>query len=88
MVMFSCYGHVGVLSFSALDLGGGILPLEDRARFSVDRSILRVGMVVHFSSGVSALVAAYAIGPRLGYRHEPMPPHNLTYTALGAAMCG
>ena len=26
------------------------------------------------------------LGKRLGYRHEPMPPHNLTYTALGAGL--
>lgn len=44
------------------------------------------GTVVHISSGVSALVAAILIGPRLGYLKEPLPPHNLTYTALGAAM--
>lgn len=44
------------------------------------------GTVVHISSGVSALVAALLIGKRLGYGREPMPPHNLTYTALGAAM--
>jgi ammonium transporter, Amt family len=44
------------------------------------------GTVVHVSSGVTALVAAYVIGPRLGHRQEPMPPHNLTYTALGASM--
>ncbi len=44
------------------------------------------GTVVHISSGVSALVAALLIGKRLGFGREPMPPHNLTYTALGAAM--
>lgn len=44
------------------------------------------GTVVHISSGVSALIAALLIGRRLGFGHEPMPPHNLTYTALGAAM--
>ena len=44
------------------------------------------GTVVHISSGVSALVAAILIGPRMGYPNEPMQPHNLTYTALGAAM--
>lgn len=44
------------------------------------------GTVVHISSGVSALVCALVIGKRLGYGSEPMPPHNLTYTALGAAM--
>ena len=44
------------------------------------------GTVVHISSGVSALVCALLIGKRLGYGVEPMPPHNLTYTAIGATM--
>ncbi len=44
------------------------------------------GTVVHISSGVSALICALLIGKRLGFPSEPMPPHNLTYTALGAAL--
>jgi Amt family ammonium transporter len=44
------------------------------------------GTVVHISSGVSALICALLIGPRLGFGSEDMRPHNLTYTALGAAM--
>jgi Amt family ammonium transporter len=44
------------------------------------------GTVVHISSGVSALICALLIGKRLGYGTEPMPPHNLTYTAFGAAL--
>jgi Amt family ammonium transporter len=44
------------------------------------------GTVVHISSGVSALVAALVMGKRLGYPHEPMPPHNLAFSVLGAAM--
>jgi Amt family ammonium transporter len=44
------------------------------------------GTVVHISSGVSALVCALVMGKRLGYGSEPMPPHNLTYTVLGASM--
>ncbi len=44
------------------------------------------GTVVHISSGVSALVCALLIGKRLGFGQEDMRPHNLTYTALGAAM--
>ena len=44
------------------------------------------GTVVHISSGVSALVCALVMGRRLGIGSEPMPPHNLTYTTLGAAM--
>ncbi len=44
------------------------------------------GLVVHVSSGVSALVAAMLIGKRRGYGQEPMPPHNLTMTLIGAAL--
>ena len=44
------------------------------------------GTVVHISSGVSALVAAIVLGKRLGYPTEPMPPHNVPYTVIGAAL--
>ncbi len=44
------------------------------------------GTVVHISSGVSALLCALILGKRLGFGQEPMPPHNLTYTCIGAAM--
>jgi Amt family ammonium transporter len=44
------------------------------------------GTVVHISSGISALICALLIGRRLGYGQEPMPPHNLTYTCIGACM--
>jgi len=44
------------------------------------------GTVVHISSGISALVCAMVLGRRNGWGTEDMRPHNLTYTALGAAM--
>lgn len=44
------------------------------------------GTVVHVSSGVSALVCAIMLGKRLGFGEQEMRPHNLTYTAMGAAM--
>lgn len=44
------------------------------------------GTVVHISSGVSALAAALLMGHRKGYGREPMPPHNLPFTVMGAAM--
>jgi Amt family ammonium transporter len=44
------------------------------------------GTVVHISSGVSALVAAIVLGKRHGFGTEPMEPHNLTYTILGAGL--
>ncbi len=44
------------------------------------------GTVVHISSGISALAAALVIGKRIGYRREPMPPHNMTLVVIGAAL--
>ncbi|CCO08042.1 ammonium transporter [Desulforamulus hydrothermalis] len=44
------------------------------------------GTVVHISSGVAGLVAALVIGQRRGYGSEPMVPHNLPMTVLGAAL--
>ncbi|MBI2488016.1 MAG: ammonium transporter, partial [Deltaproteobacteria bacterium] len=44
------------------------------------------GTVVHISSGVSALAAAFMFGKRIGYGNEPMPPHNLPFSVIGAAL--
>jgi Amt family ammonium transporter len=44
------------------------------------------GLVVHISSGVSALAAAIVVGKRKGYGKEPMMPHNITMTLIGAAL--
>jgi Amt family ammonium transporter len=44
------------------------------------------GTVVHISSGISALVTAIYLGKRFGYGHEPMPPHNLPFTVIGASL--
>ncbi len=44
------------------------------------------GIVVHVSSGISALVLAVVLGKRVGYNHKPIRPHNLPFTVLGAAL--
>jgi Amt family ammonium transporter len=65
---------------------GGILAYGGPASFAGGALDFAGGTVVHISSGVSALVCALVMGKRLGLGSEPMPPHNLTYTVLGAAM--
>jgi Amt family ammonium transporter len=44
------------------------------------------GIVVHVSSGVSALVMCILLGRRLGYKKVPFRPHNLPFTVLGGAL--
>jgi len=44
------------------------------------------GTVVHISSGVSALVCALYLGKRTGYPKQPMPPHSLVLSFIGACL--
>ncbi|MBL8906743.1 MAG: ammonium transporter, partial [Rhizobiales bacterium] len=44
------------------------------------------GTVVHINSGIAALVAAIVLGKRVGYPTEPMPPHNLILSIVGASL--
>ncbi len=55
---------------------GGTIPCFDFAG----------GTVVHITSGVSALVCALYMGKRIGYGSEPMKPHSLVLSFVGACM--
>ena len=55
---------------------GGIFPTLDFAG----------GTVVHITSGVSALVCALYLCKRLGYPREPMPPHSVVLSFIGACL--
>jgi Amt family ammonium transporter len=44
------------------------------------------GTVVHINAGVAGLVLALVIGKRVGFMKEPMRPHNLTLTMIGAGL--
>ncbi|HYL38475.1 MAG TPA: ammonium transporter [Bryobacteraceae bacterium] len=44
------------------------------------------GTVVHISSGVSALMCALYLGKRKGYGAEPMKPHNVVISVIGACL--
>ena len=66
------WGHGGLLNASL----GGRFPTLDFAG----------GTVVHITSGVSALVCALYLGKRKGYPKEPMPPHSLVLSFIGACM--
>ena len=55
---------------------GGAIPVLDFAG----------GTVVHITTGISALVCAMVIGPRRGYPQEPMKPHSLVLSFIGACL--
>jgi len=44
------------------------------------------GLVVHMSSGFSAIVAALMLGKRRGFGKDPMPPHSLPLCLIGAGL--
>jgi Amt family ammonium transporter len=66
------WGRGGLFNWS----GGGRYPVLDFAG----------GMVVHVSSGVSALVCAVVLGKRIGFPAEPMPPHNVVFSLIGMGL--
>ncbi|MDA7898930.1 ammonium transporter [Pirellulales bacterium] len=44
------------------------------------------GTVVHVNAGIAGLVTCLLLGPRKGFPREPMRPHNLPFTVMGAGM--
>ena len=44
------------------------------------------GTVVHINAGIAGLVGCLIVGPRIGFNKEPMPPHSLTLTMVGASL--
>ncbi|MFM5057503.1 ammonium transporter [Aeromonas caviae] len=44
------------------------------------------GTVVHINAAVAGLVGAFMVGKRVGYGRDPMTPHSLTMTMIGAAL--
>jgi Amt family ammonium transporter len=44
------------------------------------------GTVVHINAGIAGLVGCLMIGKRSGYPKEPMAPHSLTMTMIGASL--
>jgi Amt family ammonium transporter len=87
MAIFSiAWGTLVYLPLAHWVWGGGLLAYGSKHAILGGALDFAGGTVVHISSGVSALVCALWIGKRIGFGRQPMPPHNLTYTAIGATM--
>ena len=60
--------------------GGGFIATQVKA---VD---FAGGLVVHINAGAAALALVLVLGPRIGWGHSVIRPHNLPLTILGAGM--
>jgi len=76
LVVYAPLAHMVWGKGGFLNASGGKFPCLDFAG----------GTVVHISSGVSALVCALYMGKRTGYPKQPMPPHSLVLSFIGACL--
>ncbi|WP_026148505.1 MULTISPECIES: ammonium transporter [Leptolyngbya] len=74
-ILYPIFAHMVWAKGGFLGLYGGLGALDFAG-----------GTVVHISSGVSALVAAWVLGPRKTYPNQPAAPHNVPYILLGAGL--
>ncbi len=44
------------------------------------------GTAVHINAGAAALALVFVLGKRIGFKKDPMRPHNLPFVVLGAAL--
>jgi Amt family ammonium transporter len=76
LVVYAPLAHMVWGKGGLLNSSGGRFPCLDFAG----------GTVVHISSGVSALVCALYMGKRVGFPKQPMPPHSLVLSFIGACL--
>ncbi|MBW4421664.1 MAG: ammonium transporter [Myxacorys californica WJT36-NPBG1] len=74
-ILYPIFAHMVWAKGGFLGLYGGLGALDFAG-----------GTVVHISSGVAALVAAWVIGPRKTFPNQPAAPHNVPYILIGAGL--
>ena len=82
-----------VLLFSVLWVTFAYLPMvhmvwSGEGGFLAHRGVIDFagGTVVHINAGVAGLVGSYFLGKRLGYGREPIKPHSVPFTFVGASL--
>lgn len=79
MVFMAVWLTINYIPMAHMAWGGGWV-------FGVGVQDFAGGNVVHLNAGMAALVCALVLGPRKGYGHQMMAPHNMTMTYTGGAM--
>ncbi len=79
--LFLCY-----IPIAHMVWGGGFLSAGLEGMGFAAAMDFAGGTVVHINAGIAALVGCIVIGKRIGYGKEAMPPHNLTFTMVGASL--
>lgn len=74
-ILYPIFAHMVWAKGGFLGLYGGLGALDFAG-----------GTVVHISSGASALVAAWVLGPRKTFPHQPAAPHNVPFILLGTGL--
>ncbi len=76
---FVAAAQQGEAAYAAVTANSGFL-------FNMGALDFAGGTVVHINAGIAGLVGALIIGPRIGFGKEPMPPHSLVMTMIGASL--
>jgi ammonium transporter, Amt family len=76
LIVYAPMAHMVWGAGGLLNSSGGAFPTLDFAG----------GTVVHITSGVSALICALYLGKRVGYPKQPMPPHSVVLSFIGACL--
>ena len=79
--LFLCY-----IPIAHMVWGGGFLSAGLEGMGFAAAMDFAGGTVVHINAGIAALVGCIVLGKRIGYGKEAMPPHNLTFTMVGASL--
>ena len=76
------------MAAAAIKGGQALVDATNDAGFLFQKGALDFagGTVVHINAGIAGFVGCLIFGKRMGYPNEPMPPHSLTMTMIGASL--
>ena len=75
-----------VFDFTLTDDSGAVTHVGGWIANNLEAIDFAGGTAVHINAGVAGLALALILGKRIGWRHDPMRPHNLTLVMIGAGL--